>query len=66
MSVGAFLIALKETWELLESFEAPVWLWGVVVLVMALLSLGYTVVRIGATRHVVLGDDDRGGRAPRG
>ena len=39
---GAFLIALKETWELVEHEEWPEPVFWVLVVVMALLALGFT------------------------
>jgi hypothetical protein len=40
VAAGAFLIALKETWELVEHEEWPDWLYWALVIVMALLVLG--------------------------
>jgi hypothetical protein len=40
VGAGAFLIALKETWELVEHQEWPTWLYWVLVLLMTLLALG--------------------------
>lgn len=40
---GAALIATKETWELVELYEAPVWVFWVGIVVMSLVSLGFTV-----------------------
>ncbi len=37
---GAFLIALKETWELVEHEEWPEWAFWALVVVMAVLTLG--------------------------
>ena len=50
---GAFFIAVKETWELLELYEAPAWLLPVVLLAMLALSAANTVVRIRWAHGVV-------------
>jgi hypothetical protein len=40
VGAGAFLIALKETWELVEHQEWPTWLYWVLIVFMAVLALG--------------------------
>ncbi|TPW72803.1 hypothetical protein [Schumannella sp. 10F1B-5-1] len=50
---GAALIALKETWELVEHYEWPLWVWIVLVLVMAALAVVNTAVRMARTRELV-------------
>ncbi|WP_232668184.1 hypothetical protein [Pseudonocardia sp. TRM90224] len=50
---GAALIALKETWELVEHEHWPHVIFWVLIVVMALLSFGNTAVRMGLTRQVV-------------
>jgi hypothetical protein len=46
VAAGAFLISVKETWELRELQEWPVAVFWVLLVVMLLLSLGYTVYRM--------------------
>ncbi|WP_181408896.1 hypothetical protein [Schumannella soli] len=46
---GAALIALKETWELVERYEWPIWVWIVLVVVMAAGSVVNTAVRMANT-----------------
>ncbi|GAB3410661.1 hypothetical protein GCM10027515_31280 [Schumannella luteola] len=46
---GAALIALKETWELVEHYHWPIWLWIVLVVIMAAVSVVNTAVRMART-----------------
>jgi hypothetical protein len=50
---GAFLIALKETYELVEGHEWPTWVFWVLVVVMAGLATGNTAVRMSRTQELV-------------
>lgn len=50
---GAFFIAVKETWELLELYEAPGWLLPLALLVMLALCAANTVVRVRWAHGVV-------------
>ncbi|MFC4946143.1 hypothetical protein [Pseudonocardia sp. GCM10023141] len=50
---GAALIAVKETWELVELSEWPHALFWVLIVVMPLLCVVNTAVRSGITRHAV-------------
>ncbi|SEQ57957.1 hypothetical protein [Microlunatus flavus] len=50
---GAFFIAVKETWELLETYEAPAWLLPVVLVLLLALCAAYTVVRVRWAHGVV-------------
>jgi hypothetical protein len=53
VAFGAFFIAVKETWELLELYEAPAWLLPVVLVAMLALSAANTVVRVRWAHGVV-------------
>jgi hypothetical protein len=55
VGLGAFLIALKETYELAESYEWPTWLYWLSVLVMASVALSITVVSARRERKLGLG-----------
>lgn len=50
---GAFFIAVKETWELLELYEAPAWVLPVVLVVLLALCAANTVVRVRWSHRVV-------------
>lgn len=50
---GAFLIAIKETYELVEGHEWPTWVFWALVVVMAGLATGNTAVRLGHTQQLV-------------
>jgi hypothetical protein len=50
---GAFLIFLKEAWELAELYELPVWLYFVVVFVLAIAALANTVVRLSRADEII-------------
>ena len=43
VAIGGFLIALKETWELVETFHWPVWVFWVLFVVMPILALASAV-----------------------
>src|SRR3954470_13431195 len=46
---GAFLIFLKEAWELAELYEAPIWLYVVVVVALAIAAVANTIMRMSAS-----------------
>ena len=50
---GAFLIAIKETYELVEGHEWPTWVFWALIVVMAGLATGNTAVRLGQTQQLV-------------
>lgn len=50
---GAFFIAVKETWELLELYEAPAWLLPLVLVAMLALGAANTVVRVRTAHRLV-------------
>jgi hypothetical protein len=54
---GAFLIALKETWELTEHFELPLWLYIVAVVVLAILCIANTITRLSKSDEMIHADD---------
>lgn len=55
---GGVCIAAKETWELLEHHELPVWLWFVIMVVLALGSAAYAAASVGRA-------DEMKGHSPR-
>lgn len=54
---GAFLIALKETWELAELYELPVWIYWVAVVVLSIVAVGNTIVRLSSSDEIIHVDD---------
>ena len=44
VGMGAFLIALKETYELVEHYEWPLWAYWLLVVAMFVLAVGFVVV----------------------
>jgi hypothetical protein len=46
VAAGAFLIALKETWELVELYELPVVVYWVAVVVLSIAAVSNTVARM--------------------
>lgn len=62
---GAALIATKETWELVELYEAPVWVFWVGIVVMSLVSLGFTVYNQVKTFRMLHPDAERPTRPER-
>jgi len=54
---GAFLIALKETWELTELFELALWLYILVVVILAVACFANTIVRLSTSDKLIHVDD---------
>ena len=54
---GAFLIALKETWELAEIYELPGWVYALAVVVLAVAAVANTVVRLSRSDRMIHVDD---------
>lgn len=54
---GAFLIALKETWELVELYELPLAIYVVVVVVLSIAAVGNTVIRMLRADEILHADD---------
>jgi hypothetical protein len=50
---GAFLIFLKEAWELAELFELPLWVYIVVVVVLAIAAIANTITRLSKSDEIV-------------
>ena len=46
VAAGAFLIAIKESWEVVEHFEWPLWAFIVIVVLAPLLCIGHTAIRM--------------------
>jgi hypothetical protein len=49
VAAGAFLLAIKETWELTEVQEWPVSVFWILIVVMVPIALGYTAYRMRRT-----------------
>jgi vacuolar-type H+-ATPase subunit I/STV1 len=54
---GAFLIALKETWELAELYELPIAIYVVAVVVLSVAAVANTVVRLVRADEMLHLDD---------
>jgi hypothetical protein len=54
---GAFLIFLKEAWELAELFELPVWVYVVVVVLLAIAAIANTISRLSRADALIHIDD---------
>ena len=66
VAAGALLLATKETWELVEQFEWPVWLFWVLVVVVFILCVANAAARMNNSNKI-LGVETpprRGGRRP--
>ena len=57
VAMGAALIAAKETYELVENYEWPSWVFWPMAILMAALSAAHTVVRLRKTRMILQGAD---------
>jgi len=65
VAAGAFLIALKETWELVELYELPVAVYWVAVVVLSALAVGNTVARMLRADEALHADDPEYGEKRR-
>lgn len=54
---GAFLIFLKEAWELSELYELPVWIYIVVVIALAIAAIANTIGRLHTSEEIIHMDD---------
>jgi hypothetical protein len=57
VAAGAFLIALKETWELVELYELPVAIYWIAVVILSIVAVGNTVVRVVRADEILHADD---------
>ncbi|HEX7834191.1 MAG TPA: hypothetical protein VF479_01845, partial [Pseudolysinimonas sp.] len=57
VAAGAFLIALKETWELVELYELPVVVYWVAIVVLSIAAVSNTVVRMLRADEILHVDD---------
>jgi hypothetical protein len=57
VAAGAFLIFLKEAWELSELYELPVWVYAVAIVVLTILAVGNTIVRLSRSDEIIHIDD---------
>ena len=53
VALGAFLIAVKETWELIEILHWPAWVFWVLIVLVPILAIANAVRRIILTEHVL-------------
>lgn len=53
VAAGAFFIAVKETYELVEHYEGPLWLFVALLIVMLAVCAGNTVVRIRLAHRMI-------------
>jgi hypothetical protein len=54
VAAGAFFIAIKETWELVEAYEWPTPIWWILILIMVVISTSYTVGRMRRSHEVLV------------
>jgi hypothetical protein len=54
---GAFLIFLKEAWELAEIYELALWIYIVVVILLAIAAVANTIVRLSRSDRIIHIDD---------
>ncbi|HEY4267368.1 MAG TPA: hypothetical protein VGM94_04160 [Galbitalea sp.] len=66
VSLGAFLIAIKETWELAERLHWPIWVFVVIVVVAFVLCVAHAAYQMYATQKM-LGEEPPAARGrPKG
>lgn len=53
VAAGALLLATKETWELVQQFEWPLWLFWVLVVVVFALCVANAVVRMNNSNKIL-------------
>jgi hypothetical protein len=57
VAAGAFFIALKETWELVELLEWPTWSYWVAVVLLALVCVTYTALSMRRSGNALKRDE---------
>jgi hypothetical protein len=57
IALGAFLVAIADTWQLREIYRWPLWVYILVVAVMLLASAFNTAIRMKRS-HDILGQND--------
>jgi hypothetical protein len=53
VAAGAFLIGVKETWELVEHSDWPVWLFCVLIVASPLAGIAYAFYRLTHSRKII-------------
>jgi hypothetical protein len=53
VALGAFLLAVKETWDLVALAHWPVWIFWVLVVVIPIVAVANAVIRITLTNHIL-------------
>jgi uncharacterized membrane protein YqaE (UPF0057 family) len=64
VSFGAFLIAIKETWELTERLHWAIWVFIVIVVLAFVLSVAHAAYQMYATQRALGKDDATAGGLP--
>ena len=57
VAFGGFLIAVKETWELSERYEWPMWVFFVLVVAVAAVCLTYTATQMAQSDRMVADEE---------
>jgi hypothetical protein len=58
VGLGGLLIAVKETWELAEHYEWPIWVFWVLVVAAATLASGNAALRMERSRRTLSGQPE--------
>jgi hypothetical protein len=57
VALGGFLIAAKETWELVTDLHWPVWVFWVLIVTMPIIAIANTVRKVANTQRVLGADE---------
>jgi len=60
VAIGGFLIAVKETWELVENLHWVQWVFWVLIVVMPVIAIANTVLRMRNTQRILHPDEPVG------
>ena len=53
VAAGAFFIAVKETWDVIELLHWPLWIFWALLVVMCLIAVGYTTLSVSRSSKVL-------------
>jgi hypothetical protein len=53
VALGALLLAVSETWNLVELTHLPVWVFIVAIVVLPIVAIGNAVARVSLTNHLL-------------
>ena len=53
VAAGAYLLAIRETWDLIQLLEWPIWIFWVLIVILPIAAIANAVTRLWHTRRVI-------------